>query len=73
MKTLEELCEVNPKSKIFNSEYIDYLNISGCVSLSIIKIKNDNTLPSRAKRTVLNSDIILSSVRSANKNLNIYW
>ena len=35
------------------------------------KLLNDNNLPSRAKKHVVINDIILSSVRPANKNINI--
>ena len=68
---LKDVCTLNPKNEKIISEYIEYLDIGSCLEFKTEKLKNDENLPSRAKRTVEINDIILSSVRPANKNINI--
>ena len=72
---LKDVCLLNPNNKIIDfvkkNKYIEYLDIGNCLNFTTQKLLNDNNLPSRAKKHVLINDIILSSVRPANKNINI--
>lgn len=70
-KKLGDVCEINPSSKQIKDRYIKYLDITGCNSFETKKLVNNNNLPSRAKKTVIHNDVIISSVRPANKNINI--
>jgi len=73
---LGEICDINPKNekikeKEIKNEYVEYLDIANCLEFNTQKLKNDDTLPSRAKRIPKINDILLSSVRPNNKNINI--
>jgi len=68
---LDEICEINPKNEKINYEYVEYLDIGNCLEFNTTKLKNDDKLPSRAKRTIKLNDVLLSSVRPNNKNINI--
>ncbi len=68
---LSEICEINPEVKrpsdLYAGSYFDYIDIS-CVEnesgrfLGANKIETDNA-PSRARRSVIKNDILLSTVR----------
>jgi restriction endonuclease S subunit len=65
LKTLGEVCEINPESMKKNEwDTINYIDISSVGSGSIIEIKEilDN-FPSRAKRKIKAGDTIYSTVR----------
>jgi restriction endonuclease S subunit len=73
---LKDVCLINindkiKQKKIKQMDFIEYLDIGNCINFITQKLKNDDNLPSRAKRTVNIDDIILSSVRPNNKNINI--
>jgi type I restriction-modification system DNA methylase subunit len=69
---LGDICEFNPQNKKLVSDYVEYLDITNCLEFKTVKLKNNKSLlPSRAKRTPIINDVILSSVRPANKNINI--
>lgn len=68
---LSEICEINPEVKkpsdLYAGSYFDYIDIS-CVEnesgrfLGANRIETDNA-PSRARRSVIKNDILLSTVR----------
>ena len=68
---LGDICEVNPSNNKIISEYINYLDITGCINFETHKLKNNKELPLRAKRTPLINDVLLSTVRPKNKNITI--
>jgi type I restriction-modification system DNA methylase subunit len=68
---LSTICELNPKSEKKEDEYIEYLDIGNCIDFNTQKLKNDSNLPSRAIKTVIENDVIISSVRPNNKNINL--
>jgi len=68
--TLDEVCEINPEAtepSSYNTDTFIYLDISsvenGTGKVNYDNIIKTNEAPSRAKRKVINSDIILSTVR----------
>ena len=67
---LGDVCEINPPSEKITDDYIYYLDITGCKEFTTEKIKNNSDIPSRAKRTPKINDVIISSVRPENKNIN---
>jgi type I restriction-modification system DNA methylase subunit/restriction endonuclease S subunit len=65
VKTLGEVCEVNPENMKLGQyteiNYIDIASVKGGQILELQKLTND--FPSRAKRVVKKGDILYSSVR----------
>lgn len=67
---LGDVCEINPSNIKISTKYIEYLDIANCKEFKTERLINDSTLPSRAKRTPKINDVLLSSVRPNNKNIN---
>jgi len=66
IKTLGEVCEINPKNMGSLKKYtsMNYIDISSVKKGKILEIQNlINNFPSRAKRIIKKEDILYSSVR----------
>lgn len=71
MVKLGDIAAINPKATIIDSDTVEYLDTGNAITFSTKKLMNDGNLPSRAKKTVEIEDILISSVRPKNKNINI--
>ena len=67
---LSDICEINPTSSIKKYDTMYYIDIGNCIEFVPTEYKYKN-LPSRAKRQVKINDILVSSVRPANKNIQV--
>ena len=68
---LGDVCEFNPKPEKITGNFVEYLDIGNCLEFKTERLNNDKNLPSRAKRTAKINDVLLSSVRPNNKNINV--
>ena len=61
---IKDLCIINPKSINKNFQFINYIDTSSVVDGTLLEVQNlTNNYPSRAKRELVNDDILISSVR----------
>lgn len=61
---IKDLCIINPKSINKNFQFINYIDTSSVVDGTLLEVQNlTNNYPSRAKRKLVNDDILISSVR----------
>lgn len=61
---INELAQINPKTKLTKNKFINYIDTSSVVDGTLLNVQYlDKNYPSRAQRVVSKFDILISSVR----------